>query len=144
MDTCEREHQTSLKVTEELSKLIHDQQQDLSLFDSNAQLELTRELKREKENNFKIKRDDILSEFSATNQDMHRCITLNQEKGSGSWLSVLPLKDHGYSLNKQEFRDALCLRYGWSVPNMPHISEGVVRKTALTTPSYARKGVMWP
>ena len=31
-------------------------------------------------------------------------------------------KDMGYSLNmnKQEFRDALCLRYGWNVPNMPH------------------------
>ena len=139
METCEREHLTSLKVTEELSKLIHDQQQDLSLFNSNALLELTRELKREKENNFKIKRDDILSELSATNQDMHRCITLNQEKGSGSWLSVLPLKDHGYSLNKQEFRDALCLRYGWSVPNMPHFC-GCGQKNSIDHTLICKKG----
>ena len=37
----------------------------------------------------------------------------------GCWLTSLPLKDHGYCLNKQEFRDAICLRYGWSIPNTP-------------------------
>ena len=25
----------------------------------------------------------------------------------------------GYTLNKQEFRDSVCLRYGWNVPNTP-------------------------
>ena len=44
---------------------------------------------------------------------------LNKEKGAGAWLTVLPLKDHSFTLNKQEFRDALCLRYGWSIPNTP-------------------------
>ena len=41
------------------------------------------------------------------------------EKGASSWLSALPLKSLGYTLNKQEFRDAICLRYGWAVPSTP-------------------------
>ena len=41
------------------------------------------------------------------------------EKGASSWLSALPLKKLGYVINKQEFRDAICLRYGWKIPNTP-------------------------
>jgi len=35
------------------------------------------------------------------------------EKGASSWLSALTVKDTGYALNKQEFMDAVCMRYGW-------------------------------
>ena len=41
------------------------------------------------------------------------------EKGASSWLSALPLKKLGYVLNKQDFRDAICLRYGWQIPRTP-------------------------
>ena len=41
------------------------------------------------------------------------------EKGASSWLTVLPLSDHGFALPKGAFRDALCLRYGWPVPELP-------------------------
>ena len=50
-----------------------------------------------------------------------RCLALNREKGAGSWLTALPLKDHGFYLNKQEFRDAVSLRYGWRVSNTPPV-----------------------
>lgn len=49
-----------------------------------------------------------------------RMMDLLGEKGSLSWLSVLPLKDQGFNLNKGEFRDALNLRYGWQMINVPH------------------------
>ena len=42
-----------------------------------------------------------------------------QEKGASSWLSSLPIKKLGYSLNKREFRDAIHLRYGWLIPDIP-------------------------
>ena len=42
-----------------------------------------------------------------------------QEKGASAWLSCLPLKAMGYTLNKREFQDAICLRYGWKIPGMP-------------------------
>ena len=46
-------------------------------------------------------------------------VVLAQEKGAGSWLTALPLKRYGYILNKQEFKDAVCLRYGWRIANTP-------------------------
>ena len=37
------------------------------------------------------------------------------EKGASSWLSVLPIAEHGFYLLKGEFRDALRLRYNWAL-----------------------------
>ena len=56
---------------------------------------------------------------STSNDMLKRCLELNKEKGVGSWLTALPLKDQGYCLNKQEFRDAVSLRYGWKIPHTP-------------------------
>ena len=49
-----------------------------------------------------------------------RMMDLLGEKGSSSWLSVLPLKDQGFNFNKGKFRDALNLQYGWQMKNVPH------------------------
>ena len=38
-------------------------------------------------------------------------------KGAFSWLSVLPIAEHGFYLHKGEFRDALRLRYNWQLNN---------------------------
>ena len=36
--------------------------------------------------------------------------TVSVEKGASSWLSTLPIDEHGFALHKGAFRDALCLR----------------------------------
>ena len=48
-----------------------------------------------------------------------RAVKQAQEKGTSTWLNVLPLKDQGFVLRKDEFRDALVLRYNWTIPNLP-------------------------
>ena len=40
-------------------------------------------------------------------------------KGVSSWLSVLPLSEQGFVLNKAEFRDALAMRYNNTIPDLP-------------------------
>ena len=50
---------------------------------------------------------------------LQRAVELCSEKGASSWLSVLPIEDHGFALHKGAFRDALCLRYNWSPPQLP-------------------------
>ena len=45
---------------------------------------------------------------------------LGSEKGASSWLSVLPIEEHGFALHKGAFRDALCLRYNWQPANLPN------------------------
>ena len=47
------------------------------------------------------------------------------EKGASSWLTTIPMLRYGYNLNKQAFRDALCLRFGWIPTRLPqHCSCG--------------------
>ena len=41
------------------------------------------------------------------------------ECGSPGWLTTFPIAAHGFSMPKGEFRDALCLHFGWQVPNLP-------------------------
>ena len=42
-----------------------------------------------------------------------QCLDLSSEKDASTWLTVLPIQDHGFTLYKSAFQDALCLRYGW-------------------------------
>ena len=51
--------------------------------------------------------------------EMKRTLQLAQEKGAGAWLTATPTQSLGFALNKQQFRDSVCLRYGWRVPHTP-------------------------
>ena len=49
-----------------------------------------------------------------------RALDLAAEKASSVWwLTVLPLQDLGFNLNKREFSDAVKLRYDWPVEDIP-------------------------
>jgi hypothetical protein len=50
---------------------------------------------------------------------LKRLMDCAAEKGASSWLSILPINDHGFILHKGAFRDAPCLRYGWLPSNLP-------------------------
>ena len=52
-------------------------------------------------------------------KDLHLSIELAKEKGAFIWLSSVPVQEHGFSLHKAAFHDALSLRYGWKPTNMP-------------------------
>ena len=44
-----------------------------------------------------------------------RVLDLNSEPGASAWLTALPLAEQGFHLMKQEFWDALHLKYGWKL-----------------------------
>ena len=46
---------------------------------------------------------------------------VSTQKGASSWLTVLPIRDVNFDLNKSEFRDAVELRYDWEVPDLPPV-----------------------
>ena len=50
---------------------------------------------------------------------LQKALTICSEKGASSWLSALPISEHGFALHKGAFRDALCLRYGWRPLHLP-------------------------
>ena len=58
--------------------------------------------------------DALQSDFSSS---LKRCVDLAKESGSSSWLTVLPILEHGFDLHKGDFQDALSLRYGITPSN---------------------------
>ena len=116
-ETADREYEASCAITEDLAHLIIAQQRDLALYDSDKTMDKLKNLKTAKETFLSEKFDQVLAD--ADNTLLKRCMLLNKDKGAGSWLTALPLKDHGFCLNKQEFRDAVSLRYAWRIPNTP-------------------------
>ena len=51
--------------------------------------------------------------------DLLRLVNQSREKGASSWLIAMPLTDQGLALNKEEFRDSLCLRYDLPLADLP-------------------------
>ena len=51
-------------------------------------------------------------------ENMKRCLILTQEKSASSWLTVKPLRQHGFTLHKSAFHDALVLQYDWPLFNL--------------------------
>ena len=113
------EFQASDKITENLKKLIIDQQSTIDGYQFEQVAELTRDCMNVKEVRLLRKITDIKS--GSSDERLKRSITLAQEKGAGVWLTVLPISSLGWVLNKEEFRDALRLRYSWQIPNIPAI-----------------------
>ena len=50
---------------------------------------------------------------------LQKAMDLARERGSSSWLTALPLEEHGFSLHKGAFADGLALRYGWVPSRTP-------------------------
>ena len=70
-----------------------------------------------------MKKQELTSAVDSVSNDLpvslKRSVELASEKGASSWLSTLPIQEHGFCLHKGAFRDALCLRYGWKPPLLP-------------------------
>ena len=50
---------------------------------------------------------------------LQRTVDMLSAKYSSLWLTALPIQEQGFHLNKQEFQDALQLRYGWELSRVP-------------------------
>ena len=77
--------------------------------------ELKRDLRTLKAENTKSKIESI---DASLNPDLLRLTQQARNKGASSWLNAIPLKDQGLTLNKQEFRDSLRLRYNLPLQNL--------------------------
>ena len=117
VETAEREYRSSVEITEKLATLIYKQEPNLENYDESKVKTVMNKLKTANEKRLQEELEEIKLQM---NEDMKRSMELAREKGSGAWLSALPIQSLGYILNKQEFRDSLCLRYGWKIPNTPN------------------------
>ena len=115
-ETAEREFYNSTLVTQNLTSLIEKQETDLNNLDGDRIKEIAAQIKTEKEEYFMQKLEDIKS---VLDEKRRRNLEFLNEKGSGVWLTALPLEAQKFSLSKQQFRDAIFDRYIWPMPGTP-------------------------
>ena len=113
---AQHENNASSTITAKLTSIIVNQEKDFSNYDEDDVKIQIAEVKIEKERRLTNELADIRE---LVDGKMRRILELAQENGAGTWLTALPIQRLGYTLNKQEFRDSVCLRYGWNIPNTP-------------------------
>ena len=110
---CEFQFSASKKLSGPLASLILRQSDEFSIPSLHS---IKSEIRRARQLLLTANFDDVKSRLDST---LQRTMDLLRVKCSSNWLTALPIEEQGFHLNKQEFRDALCLRYGWQLPNVP-------------------------
>ena len=110
------EFDSSVKITSALVALIVQQELTFSIDTLEAQRSAKCEVVRMKHR----AHDEVAATLcQSLPVGLQRIVTLSSEKGASSWLSALPVEEHGFALHKGVFRDALCLCYGWLPSDLP-------------------------
>lgn len=65
------------------------------------------------------KKDEVKSIHEKLPDNLKSLVDQACDKGASGWLNALPIKEQNLDLNKEEFRDALRLRYNAALKNLP-------------------------
>ena len=114
--TSEAEYRASTAISSQFTDLILHQVHDTTKLDQKTIKAKKVVIKQAKEVQLKALYKNLSEKLSLIRQ---KSLELGCEKGASCWLSALPLQSLGYVLNKREFRDSICLRYGWAIANVP-------------------------
>ena len=79
---------------------------------------MQREIRQVKNQYLKEKLDEVKDIISGKTL---RAVDLATHKGVYSWLTLLPVRDMNFDLNKSEFQDVVKLRYDWEVADTPSV-----------------------
>ena len=110
-EVADMEYENSKLMTEELTELIYTQQNIMKL-DQKKLDNASKTVEKRKIDYQLTKRKELYDKLQPHEQ---RIIDLASEKGASSWLTSLPLAEYGFVLNKQEFYDAILLRYNFKI-----------------------------
>ena len=125
--TSSSEYEASIEVTNPLVRRIVEQKHQPPDASEIQTLQLST----------RTQKDDCLSEMleqvkNSLPTKAKRAVELATEKGSSNWLTVIPLKELDYKLNKKEFRNAIKLRYDWEITDTPMIVHAVFNLAWIT------------
>ena len=100
------QYQASMKTTAPLVEKIVSQAHGTP--DDAVVSSLQQSVRREKNEVLRTKLNDIKYSLTLKTQ---RAVELASKKGASNWLTIIPIDEMGFTLNKGEFRDALKPRY---------------------------------
>ena len=115
---AQSQYEASRRITQPHVQSIISQDQILRQKDENGKT--AKELKREVRSLANEKRSEKRQHIIENSADsLKRCILQAQEKGASAWLNAVPIPEQKFDLNKQQFYDALNLRYNLPLSNLP-------------------------
>ena len=109
------QYHSSREITYPLARLIATQTLELG----DAILDVHNVKRRVKIAAFESVRVTAVTLSATLDADFQRVVMLAAEKGASSWLTCRPIKRHGFTLTKGEFRDGIHLRYNWLPQRLP-------------------------
>jgi hypothetical protein len=116
-EQCLITHTNSVYVCEPLVRLVQRQEFEFNPADLFAEIKKLRgDVDNENESRNKTKHELILEHSPP---ELKLALKAATEKGASSWVTATPSYDHGTVLHKGEFTDAVYIRYGWALLNLP-------------------------
>ena len=112
--TASQEYEASVKITGPLVWQIVKQAHEPP--DETEIKTLQASARREKDELLKMQCEQVRESLPSK---IERAVELAAEKGASNWLTVIPIKEMNFNLNKREFRDAIKLRYDWEIADLP-------------------------
>ena len=111
-----QEYEASVKITGPLVRQIVEQAHKPP---DEAEIKtLQTSARREKDEWFKMQCEQVREFLPIKNE---RTVELAMKKRASNWLTVIPIKEMNFNLNKREFRDAIKLRYDCEITDIPAI-----------------------
>ena len=115
-DSADAEYSASIRVSALLASKIEAQSHETP---EEAEVQrMVHATPKEKDDGLKKELEEVKAMLPDKTQ---RTVDLACEKGASNWLTVIPLEDMDFDLNKREFRDAVRLRYDWPIPDNPSV-----------------------
>jgi len=116
-EECLISHTNSVYVSAPLVRLVQRQELEFDPVELSDEVKKLRyDVDKENEVRNKAKLDVILENAPP---ELKLALKAASEKGASSWVTAVPSFDHGTVLHKGEFTDAIYIRYGWTLLNLP-------------------------
>ena len=109
------EHTSSIVICQPLVKAILNQEGDSIEIRAQQRQRKTEEQMRRRQH----LKDQVATIARELPSDLQRSVAAASEKGASAWLTTIPIENHGFTLHKGAFRDAVGLRYGWPLQFCP-------------------------
>ena len=110
------EFNASTKVTAPLTHLMKQKDGEFTHQVSADQITAKSDIQRERRKRMTQAASTLREEVPPA---LSKAMDLASQPGASSWLTSLPIKEHGFCLHKGAFVDAMALRYGWTPTNTP-------------------------
>ena len=110
------EFNASTKVTAPLINLMEQKGSELTYQVSADQITAKSDVQHERCERITQAASTLREEVSPA---LSKAMDLASQPGASSWLTSLPIKEHGFCLHKGAFADTMALRYGWAPTKTP-------------------------